>query len=672
MPNPHISTSLVARSLDKDSKNFRVIEELTKKELAPKVNTDEPRNRGWEGTWVLASSTGRIADVLANGELVEFQHAIEQHGRGHALPVQRLFKLTTFDVKGFGAGGDQTITSYHAAVVLDLSWMNNTSTWIWFILYVHYRSKRDEEPTGAKWSKWRDALLEPLWELLGRTKRASASTPETSIVERIRRIPQHIRHIPQRIRCITWQHIWRIPKRIWHFISEQPVLTLGSIHLSLMAAVGIWLWSDPSKFGQALNPNCDPTLTVIGVPARFSSKPLRIVSLIMYSIVLIPDLNLIPPFVFFLALHIWYNWSREQHKSFWTRWDSILKVLTPRKSSPSLDAEKAGHSQRSSTAVSSGIAQPETSDSSPNTALPSSSIPAVSEAGTSGPFPHTAFLIVGLVSLVAINILFIVDIELTLRRNRGDQNGDAQWGFGQVLALLLLIIPLRDAWGALQDIREKLKGIQEQFNEILRCECLATSVQVVEELGRLVKNGADPTATVDLAGTTFDNSSQLVTCYGKTELVQFLRKSVNGGDEAVPGVDYSKVLQSAAASGHALVVKALLRLNEVDYIKVLQFASASGHVLAVKTLLGVQEFIQRLNEVGGDYGTALCAACASGKVEVVNALLQAGARRNRDDAQLELGKHFGAPLHVAILVENREMVELLIGNEAKNADCICE
>ncbi|KAK6993205.1 hypothetical protein R3P38DRAFT_2409489, partial [Favolaschia claudopus] len=92
------------------------------------------------------------------------------------------------------------------------------------------------------------------------------------------------------------------------------VLTLGSIHLSLMAAVGIWLWSDPSNFGQHFD--CDPTLTIVGVPARFSSKPLRIASLAMYSLVLIPGLNLIPPFAFFLTLHISYNWSRKRHELF--------------------------------------------------------------------------------------------------------------------------------------------------------------------------------------------------------------------------------------------------------------------------------------------------------------------------------------------------------------------
>ncbi|KAJ7840496.1 hypothetical protein B0H14DRAFT_1057931 [Mycena olivaceomarginata] len=269
--------------------------------------------------------------------------------------------LFTTIILAKGAGGDQTITPYHAAVVLDLSWMNNTSTWIWFILYAHHRSKRDDQPTGANWSEWCDALLEPVRKLLGRNDGPGTYAKVANTIQRRQGIPQRIWHIAQRI--------WRIAQRIWGFVSEQPVLTLGSIHLSLMAAVGIWLWSDPSKFGQPLDLSCDPTLTVIGVPARFSSKPLRIVSLAMYSLVLIPGLNLIPPFAFFLTLHILYNWSREQHKLFWTRWDSILRVLTPRRGSPSPDAEQGGRAQHASTAVSSGVAQYEPSDSSPNIPL---------------------------------------------------------------------------------------------------------------------------------------------------------------------------------------------------------------------------------------------------------------------------------------------------------------
>ncbi|KAJ7727798.1 hypothetical protein B0H14DRAFT_3899628 [Mycena olivaceomarginata] len=362
------------------------------------------------------------------------------------LAVAFAILLTTI-ILAKGAGGNQTITSYHAAVVLDLSWMNNTSTWIWFILYVHHRSKRDDRRTEANWSAWRGALLEPVLELLGRNEKAGASTEDPSIAERIRGIAQ----------------------RIWRFISGQPVLTLGSIHLSLMAAVGIWLWSDPSKFGQPLGPNCAPTLTVVGAPARLSSKPLRIASLIMYSLVLIPGVNLIPPFAFFLALHISYNWSRGRH--LW-RWTCVDKALGAISNVLRMALDTILHVLR--------LCRNPTSDIERQT--PSKDANDRNSPSTSDPSPRTAFLIVGLVLLVAINILFIVDIELTLGRNKGDQNSDNEWGFGQVLALLLLIIPLRDAWGALQEIqekiRERLKGFQEQFEELLQREFHATPVSL--------------------------------------------------------------------------------------------------------------------------------------------------------------------------------------------------
>jgi hypothetical protein len=243
------------------------------------------------------------------------------------LAVAFAILLTTI-ILAKGAGGDQKINSYHATVVLDLSWMNNTSTWIWFILYVHHQSKRDNQPTGAQWGDWCDTLFEPLWQLLGRNEGTGNSTETSSIGRRSGGITQHI---------------WRITQHIWHFISVQPVLTLGSIHLSLMATVGIWLWSDPSKFGQPLDASCDPTLTIVGAHARFSSKPLRIISLMMYSLVLIPGINLIPPFAFFLMLHISYNWSRRRHLSFWTyghkALDAILNVLRLRRS-PTSDIER--------------------------------------------------------------------------------------------------------------------------------------------------------------------------------------------------------------------------------------------------------------------------------------------------------------------------------------------
>ncbi|KAJ7025285.1 hypothetical protein C8F04DRAFT_1269411 [Mycena alexandri] len=393
-----------------------------------------------------------------------------------------------------GSGGEQQITSYHAAVVLDLSWMNNTSTWIWFILYVHHRSNRDNQPTGAQWSEWYNALLKPVQKLLGREETLERADDRTEI---------HIIGLHSGGIMIT-QRICRLAQRIWHFISVQPVLTLGSIHLSLMAAVGIWLWINPAKFGHSLD-GCDPTLTVIGAPAHFSSKPLRIISLAMYSLVLIPGVNLIPPFAFFLGLHISYNWSRKRHLSFWMCIDkaigTISKVLRM-----ALDTilHVLGLRRRATSDIEWQTLNKDAND--------------LSSPSTSDPPPRTAFLIVGLVLLVAINLLFIVDIELTLRGNKGNQNSDNEWGFGQVLALLLLIIPLRDAWGALKEIRDKLKDVQKQFEELLRRECQATSAVV--ELGHLIDEGAEGQSWT--ADTRFSNTLQLVGFYGKIDLLQVL------------------------------------------------------------------------------------------------------------------------------------------------------
>ncbi|KAF7350319.1 Multiple ankyrin repeats single kh domain [Mycena venus] len=399
--------------------------------------------------------------------------------------------LFTTIILAKGAGGNQTITSYHAAVVLDLSWMSNTSTWIWFILYVHYRSKRDNGRTEANWSTWRDILLEPLQDLMGWNGTDSYSTErnegDCENVDIAQRIWTRTKYVVATVRHII--------QRLCRLISAQPVLTLGSIHLSLMAGIGIWLWSAPARFGQPLSPNCDPILAVVGIPVRFSSTPLRILSLAIYFIVLIPGFNLVLPFLFFLALHISYN-----------RVQSFRRYNDTRKS----------------------------------------------------PAPYTAFLVVDLACLVAINILFIIDIELTLRRNKGDENGEEnEWGFGQVLALLLLIIPLRDAWGALQEIREKLQGANVQLAKLIRRECQAEPLQAAEEIERLLEEEADP----NFADNHFGSLLQMVAFHGRIDLLQILVKAAQ---------------------------------SEV------------------------------LNKVGGRYGTALCAACANGKHEIVEILLERG------------------------------------------------
>jgi hypothetical protein len=46
------------------------------------------------------------------------------------------------------------LTSYHATVVLSLSWMNNTNAFIYFLLYVYYKSQGPEPQVAPQWSAW--------------------------------------------------------------------------------------------------------------------------------------------------------------------------------------------------------------------------------------------------------------------------------------------------------------------------------------------------------------------------------------------------------------------------------------------------------------------------------------------------------------------------------------
>lgn len=277
----------------------------------------------------------------------------------------------------------QEITKFHATVILDLSWMNNTCTWIWFILYAHHRSKTNTNSVDPTFWAWYKVLCKPLDELT-----------EKPLIQ-----------------------------GLLDLVSEAPVLTLGSAHLSLMAAVRIWLWCDPSKFGSHII--CDPSFAIVGHAVPFSSPALRIFSLTIYSLFVIPGFNLVLPFFFFLTLHISYDMSRKRHPGFY----QVLGCIWRQHTSLS-DKEFQREEQHPAS-----LAPSNPSPSSPH------ANPVVQEGDA--PMPHTTFLVVGLACLFIVNILFLTDIELSLVCNKHLQSGGEElWGFGQVLALLLLIVPL--------------------------------------------------------------------------------------------------------------------------------------------------------------------------------------------------------------------------------------
>ena len=402
---------------------------------------------------------------------------------------------TILEANAKTASAGQLISSFHAAVILDLSWMNNTSTFIWFLLYAHHRSKTDNkgEPIAATWSAWIKVLLSPLCQVkeveAGRTDSRRQSVD----------IAKKNKHKVARLDIIYTSKIppWSI-RRSWDLVSQAPVLTLGSLHLSLMAVIGIWLWSDPGKFGAPIT--CDPSLTIVGGAVRFSSPTIRICSLLIYSLLLIPGFNLAVPFLIFLAPHILYNGSRRRHPQFWERCRHILNTIWHNVKS----LRHILHAPRRISATIRGLqtlSDPEAQASSNH--HPTASSVQSGQSLSPSAAVHTASLVGGLVCLLAINIIFLVDIELTLSRNKSNQSqGEGVWGFGQVLALLLLVVPFRDFVSSISEIRQRLmeekrsrEMVHKKFEESLRG---AIEKETFEgyDFQALIEQGADPNTQI--------------------------------------------------------------------------------------------------------------------------------------------------------------------------------
>jgi hypothetical protein len=177
-------------------------------------------------------------------------------------------------------------------------------------------------------------------------------------------------------------------------IFKKIVLFLGSLHLTLMAVIGIWFWSSPALF-ERRQPgpiNTDTaecaSMALMGQTVGLSSSPLRAVSLVIYAAFVAPGLNLLAPAALFLASHITYHRIRN-------RGDDAKPSVVP--------------------------------------------------------------VYAGLVFLLFVNIVFLVDIETTIGRHRVAE--ETQWTFGQTLAVLLLILPLRDVFDFIIHVRnEKRRG----------------------------------------------------------------------------------------------------------------------------------------------------------------------------------------------------------------------
>ncbi|KAH8825941.1 hypothetical protein DL96DRAFT_1610297 [Flagelloscypha sp. PMI_526] len=508
--------------------------------------------------------------------------------------------LTTVSL---ATGMNPTLSNSHASIILSLSWMYNTHTWIWFILHVYEGSTAKYKPVGATWSAWWTVLQSPVRAYLqgldpaGSLEFPSSDSAESNGIPHLNddeekqnsspnverqtltqnvgersSIPILLQWARGSCRIIWWTKPMVYLRRVARLIQAAPLLTLSSIHLSLMSAIGLWLWHDPFRFGKPMN-GCTPVLAIFGVPVSLYSVQLRIVSMIIYSSLLIPGLNLLPPFTFFLFLHISYSYLHAR------------------------------------------ICAAQWRERKADTVLP----PAIMNS-------RIMILYVGFSSIFIANLLFIVDTELTLQRNKGYQDNEAgEWGFGQILALLLVLIPLQNVWYSLGNVH---KNVQSRFDQAFRS--VAKAKTNLDDLSKFLRQGAKPRHPIY---GKFGYYLQLAAYHKDQALVELLIQGNHVDIDAVGG-DYGTALQAAAARGSNEIVAYLLS------------KSADPNI------------------IGGDYGTALCAACAHGHLDIVETLLRDRRIKRRE------GSKFGGPLHVAILAGHDSIVAKLVENGARPFDFI--
>lgn len=154
------------------------------------------------------------------------------------------------------------LDNYHLALVLNLSWMNNTNLFVYLLLSLH--RKIWSSPLD-KWS-WGEIFRRLFCQP---SKDTSANKSEPDGVD---------------------ESAEEEPENLLDF-----AVGIGSLHLSLMGALGVWLWVNPMGFGSS--PSCPPnaTISVLGGNFPIGSPALRVISLVVYTAVLIPIANLVLP-----------------------------------------------------------------------------------------------------------------------------------------------------------------------------------------------------------------------------------------------------------------------------------------------------------------------------------------------------------------------------------------
>ncbi|KAH6905510.1 ankyrin repeat-containing domain protein [Coprinopsis sp. MPI-PUGE-AT-0042] len=511
------------------------------------------------------------------------------------------------------------LSNFHANIVLSMSWMNNTNAFIYFLLYIQHK-RRSVKSTWGAWYAHVRAKLEFL-------------------------IPRHDGHMDGRDNSSGSENSDASGRQGAKILVKRFVILLGSLHLTLMSGLGIWLWRNLIAFGTRelkKSNECASSsalVVILGQGVPMAADALRICSLVLYVLFLIPGLNLILPIALFLCLYFWCH-----HRY-------------------PVD-DKGGRSTGKRAAVP---------------------------------------IFIGLLVLLIVNIIFIIDIEATLGRNEGIQGRDeeAKWGFGQILAILLLFLPLRDLVETLlarrtkrrqaetaADLRGALesKEIDAVYRAVARGADLHKQLAILEDthysvdwilLSAVSKGYYDivklllQRPTTDINATNESGSTALMVACSLVELGPDEEKLVrllleqHTIDTNVADRNGHTALMKAFLAGHELLVELLLTFeaNDVNLRNkggdsALHLASSAGHTSTVLALLERTDI--DINASNSHGATALMIASSMGHEPVVRLLLNRqttnpNVQNEEGDTALHLASTVGHTATVTALIEHKDI-----------------
>jgi len=243
--------------------------------------------------------------------------------------------------------------------------------------------------------------------------------------------------------------------------------SLASAHLILFAAFGVWLWFTIQHFEDRLELHCkafESTTLVIFRSIPVTSSALRIASITIYTICLLPFINIVligalelfvicfvqPLKLIFKPLITCLQpclaclqplMPRLQSLMTFLRWPLIklLDHISP-------DVPRRLPQNNRSQGASSSVAQPiATSSSVPRRPRHPSVAQTVSSFIQS--LLASRYILYDFIVLTfGMQVYLILSTELTIKNNRHliEKKDEASWTFGQTLAIALTILPLRD------------------------------------------------------------------------------------------------------------------------------------------------------------------------------------------------------------------------------------